>query len=216
MIRIDANHHVWTIARGDYHWMSPDLAIARDYGLDDLRPLLGDISTTVLVQAADSEAELVVACAYAPMRGHELVAAQDQLGAEAYQVVGSAPAESTLRIARDRARAQGAEKVRTVAVEDEPVAGDLRQLLHGVAERGVLCETLGTVEREHQQRVIRQMERHTQDQAYFLFLYNPIELYAVNKAVDYVPYVHSVLDLHELSVTEQHWSIRKQKAAGPE
>ncbi|MGW1465614.1 universal stress protein [Streptomyces sp. NPDC002308] len=72
--------------------------------------------------AADSGAELVVACAYAPMRGHELVAAQDQLGAEAYQVVGSAPAESTLRIARDRARAQGAEKVRTVAVEDEPVA----------------------------------------------------------------------------------------------
>jgi L-fuconolactonase len=57
MIRVDAHHHVWTIARGDYRWMSPDLAIARDYGLDDLRPLLGDITATVLVQAADSEAE---------------------------------------------------------------------------------------------------------------------------------------------------------------
>jgi peptide/nickel transport system substrate-binding protein len=79
--------------------------------------------------------------------------------------------------------------------------------------RRLYAEVLGTVDREHQQRVIRQMERHTQEQAYFLFLYNPIELYAVNKAVDYVPYVHSVLDLHELSVTEQHWSIRKQKAA---
>ena len=57
MIRVDAHHHVWTIARGDYRWMSPDLSIARDYGLDDLRPLLGDTTATVLVQAADTEAE---------------------------------------------------------------------------------------------------------------------------------------------------------------
>jgi L-fuconolactonase len=57
MIKVDAHHHVWTIACGDYGWLSPDLAIARDYGLDDLRPLLGDISATVLVQAADTEAE---------------------------------------------------------------------------------------------------------------------------------------------------------------
>ena len=46
------------------------------------------------------------------------------------------------------------------------------------------------------------MERHTQDRADFLFLYNPIELYVMHKVVDYGPYVHSVLDLHKLSVTE--------------
>jgi L-fuconolactonase len=57
MIRVDAHHHVWTMARGDYRWMSPELPIARDYGLDDLRPLLGDVTATVLVQAADTEAE---------------------------------------------------------------------------------------------------------------------------------------------------------------
>ncbi len=57
MIRVDAHHHVWSIARGDYRWLSPDMSIARDFGLDDLRPLLGDITATVLVQAADSEAE---------------------------------------------------------------------------------------------------------------------------------------------------------------
>jgi L-fuconolactonase len=57
MRQVDAHHHVWTIARGDYGWMSPDLSIARDYGLDDLRPLLGDITATILVQAADTEAE---------------------------------------------------------------------------------------------------------------------------------------------------------------
>ncbi|MFF4243066.1 universal stress protein [Streptomyces sp. NPDC001822] len=72
--------------------------------------------------AAVCEAELVIACAYMPMRGPELALAQDQLGAEAYQVVGSAPAEDTLRVARDRARGQGAVTVRSVAVQDEPVA----------------------------------------------------------------------------------------------
>lgn len=57
MIRIDAHHHVWRIDRGDYGWLTPDLPICRDYALDDLRPLLGDITATVLVQAAPTEAE---------------------------------------------------------------------------------------------------------------------------------------------------------------
>ena len=55
------------------------------------------------------------------------------------------------------------------------------------------------------------MERHTHTQAYFLFLYNPIQLYAVNKAVAFVPYVGGMLNLAEIAVTEQHWSVRKQK-----
>lgn len=54
---IDAHHHVWHVARGDYGWMSPEMAIARDYGLDDLRPLLGEVVGTILVQAADTAAE---------------------------------------------------------------------------------------------------------------------------------------------------------------
>jgi len=39
---------------------------------------------------------------------------------------------------------------------------------------------------------------------------------AVNKAVELVPYVSTVLNLAETSVTEQHWSVRTQKATGPE
>ena len=74
---------------------------------------------------------------------------------------------------------------------------------------------LRTTDRAQQQAVIRQMERHTRDQAYFLFLYNPIELYAANKAVAFVPYVN-MLNLAETAVTEQHWSVRKQKATGQE
>ena len=57
MAVVDAHHHVWRLARGDYGWLTPDLPIYRDYGLDDLRPLLGDITATVLVQAAPTEAE---------------------------------------------------------------------------------------------------------------------------------------------------------------
>ena len=68
---------------------------------------------------------------------------------------------------------------------------------------------LQTIDREQQQALIRQMERHTRDQAYFLFLYNPIKLYAVNKAVDFVPYVSTTLNLAETSVTDEHWSVRR-------
>jgi len=57
MIHIDSHHHVWRVARGDYHWLTPELPIHRDYTLDDLRPLLGEIAATVLVQAAPTEAE---------------------------------------------------------------------------------------------------------------------------------------------------------------
>jgi peptide/nickel transport system substrate-binding protein len=74
-------------------------------------------------------------------------------------------------------------------------------------------QVLGTVDREKQQELIRQMERHTHEQAYFLFLYNPIKLYAVNKAVEFVPYATSNLIFAETSVTDQHWSVREQKAA---
>jgi L-fuconolactonase len=54
---VDAHHHVWQVDRGDYGWLTPDLPICRDYGLDDLRPLLDGIAATVLVQAAPTEAE---------------------------------------------------------------------------------------------------------------------------------------------------------------
>jgi peptide/nickel transport system substrate-binding protein len=83
-------------------------------------------------------------------------------------------------------------------------APELRQLYEQVAS---------AADGEQQQRLIRQMERHTHDQAYFLFLYNPIGLYAVNKAVEFVPHVPTLLDFTETSVTEQHWSVRKQGAA---
>lgn len=75
--------------------------------------------------------------------------------------------------------------------------------------RRLYAQVLGTVDREDQRALIRQMERHTHAQAYFLFLYNPIKLYAVNKAVAFVPYVSGTLNMAETAVTEQHWSVRQ-------
>lgn len=58
--RIDAHQHFWQLARGDYGWLTPELApIVRDFTPDDLAPLIArhGIAGTILVQAAPTEAE---------------------------------------------------------------------------------------------------------------------------------------------------------------
>ncbi|HJQ47279.1 MAG TPA: universal stress protein [Amycolatopsis sp.] len=69
----------------------------------------------------DAGAQLVIVCAYYPASQSDVSKAQDVLRDEAYQVVGSAPAEDTLQSARDRAVKAGATNVETVAVVGEPV-----------------------------------------------------------------------------------------------
>src|ERR1700761_9633036 len=57
---IDAHHHFWTVARGDYGWLTPDTGVLyRDYGPGDLLPHLTEhgISATILVQCAETVAE---------------------------------------------------------------------------------------------------------------------------------------------------------------
>ncbi|WP_282607080.1 amidohydrolase [Pelagibius sp. Alg239-R121] len=57
---IDAHVHLWKIARGDYGWMSSDLAaIYRDFDIEDLRVRLQStgVAQAVLVQAAPTVAE---------------------------------------------------------------------------------------------------------------------------------------------------------------
>jgi nucleotide-binding universal stress UspA family protein len=68
-------------------------------------------------------ATLVVTSAYLPAEpdDRELSQAQDALGDDAYQVVGSHPAEDAVRTAADRARAAGAKDVKTLAVKGSPV-----------------------------------------------------------------------------------------------
>lgn len=68
-------------------------------------------------------ATLVIACAYLPTEtdDRELSRAQDVLGDEAYQVMGSSPADETVRTATDRAVSAGAGQVKQLAVAGSPV-----------------------------------------------------------------------------------------------
>ena len=53
--RVDAHQHFWTLDRGDYDWLTPELEpLYRDYLPEDLEPLLAEagIDRSVLVQAA--------------------------------------------------------------------------------------------------------------------------------------------------------------------
>jgi L-fuconolactonase len=60
-MRIDAHQHFWRVSRGDYGWLTPAAhpAICRDFGPDDLAPLMraAGVGRTVLVQAAPTAAE---------------------------------------------------------------------------------------------------------------------------------------------------------------
>ena len=57
---IDSHHHLWRLSRGDYGWLTPDLAtLYRDFEPADLAPLMaaGRVAGGIVVQAAESEAE---------------------------------------------------------------------------------------------------------------------------------------------------------------
>lgn len=59
-MRIDTHQHFWNLDRGDYTWLTPDLApLYRNFSPEDLKPLLdaSSIDGTIAVQAADSQAE---------------------------------------------------------------------------------------------------------------------------------------------------------------
>ena len=59
-MRIDAHQHFWSLGRGDYDWLTPELSILyRDFKPSDLAPLLDQhqIEGTVLVQASPTLAE---------------------------------------------------------------------------------------------------------------------------------------------------------------
>jgi L-fuconolactonase len=60
LVILDCHHHLWKVARGDYHWMrgAPPI-LRRDYLVEDLRPQLlpCGVDRTIVVQAAPTEAE---------------------------------------------------------------------------------------------------------------------------------------------------------------
>lgn len=60
MIAIDSHQHFWSLKRGDYDWLTPNLeALYRDFMPSDLAPILNAVGVkkTVLVQATPTLAE---------------------------------------------------------------------------------------------------------------------------------------------------------------
>jgi nucleotide-binding universal stress UspA family protein len=88
-------------------------------GTDGSQTSLGAVERAASL-ARDAGARLVIACAYFPQRPDPAVS--DVLKDEAFQVVGSAPAEESLRLARDRAVQAGATDIATFAIEGRPAA----------------------------------------------------------------------------------------------
>jgi len=86
----------------------------------------GSDSSLIAVERAASltaagGGQLVIACAYFPASQREVKRASEALREEAYQVMGSAPAEDTLQTAHDRAKRAGAQDIVTKAVSGAPV-----------------------------------------------------------------------------------------------
>lgn len=65
-----------------------------------------------------------------------------------------------------------------------------------------------TVDEKAQDKKIQQIEQYVYDRAYAVFIYSPLNLYAVNKEVNFVPQKFLSLRLKETSVTDKHWSVR--------
>jgi nucleotide-binding universal stress UspA family protein len=86
----------------------------------------GSASATRAVQraarlAADAGATLLIASAYQPLSERDRQAAINQLGNDAYKVMGSNPAEDALRDAEALAHNEGVKEVVTIAEAGDPV-----------------------------------------------------------------------------------------------
>ena len=65
-----------------------------------------------------------------------------------------------------------------------------------------------TVDEAAQDEKMQQMEKYVYDHAYAVFIYSPLNLYAVNKEVRFVPQKFLRLRLKETSVSDNHWSLK--------
>jgi peptide/nickel transport system substrate-binding protein len=70
-----------------------------------------------------------------------------------------------------------------------------------------------TIDEAAQDEKMRKLEQYVYDRAYAIFIYSALNLYAVNKAVDFVPQKNRMLRLKETSVTNSHWSVRSSAEA---
>ncbi len=89
--------------------------------------------------------------------------------------------------------------------------GQLRWIEYDPVYEKMWKEMARTVDNDAQEEMIRQMVHYIYNRDYYLFIYSPLSLYAVNKEVNFVPQKGRLLRLKETSVTDNHWSVRGGK-----
>lgn len=154
-MRIDAHQHFWRLARGDYGWLTPDLApIYLDFGPGDLAPLLAEagIDGTVLVQAAPTVAETEYLL--------EIAAARDfVLGVVGWVPFGDPAAPETLARLSESGRLVGVRPmIQDIADDDWMLRPDLAPAFGAVRELDLSFDAL--VLPRHLPRLRRLLERH--------------------------------------------------------
>jgi len=154
-MRIDAHHHLWTLARGDYGWLTSDLApIYRDFSLADLAPHLAaaGIEGTILVQAAPTEAETTFLLGIAEnaevVRG--VVGWTDFDAADAMPRIDVVAARELLVGLRPM--------VHDIADDDWLLSPALEPLLRAMAGYGLVFDAL--VKPRHLPRLLRVIDSH--------------------------------------------------------
>ncbi len=153
--RVDAHHHFWRLARGDYAWLTPDLDVLyRDHEPEELAPLLAErnIAQTVLVQAAPTDAESDFLL--------ELASRHDFVGA----VVGwvdMAAAEAPEKLA---ARAENVwfrgirPMIQDIADDDWMLRRELTPAFEALTSLGLRFDAL--VQPHHLNKLLHLVERH--------------------------------------------------------
>jgi L-fuconolactonase len=155
-MRIDGHHHLWSLARGDYGWLTPELApLYCDFGLPDLMPHLAaaGIEGTILVQAAPTEAEtrylLDIANTAEVVRG--VVGWTDFDAADAAARIDGFCAQQLLVGLRPM--------VQDIADDDWLLRPALAPLLAAMASGGLVFDAL--VKPRHLQNLLQIVDRHS-------------------------------------------------------
>ena len=86
----------------------------------------------------------------------------------------------------------------------------LRWIVYDQVYEDMWNDLVRTVDEKKQDEKMQRMEAYIYDRAYAVFIYSPLNLYAVNKEVNFVPQKFLQLRLKETSVTDNHWSVRSK------
>jgi L-fuconolactonase len=154
-MRIDAHQHFWRRDRGDYDWLTPELApLWRDFLPDDLAPLLArhGIEGTVLVQAAPTEAEtafmLLLARSHRFIRG--VVGWTDLAAADAPARIAALAADPLLVGLRPM--------LQDLPDDDAILAPAVQPALAAMASHGLALDAL--IRPRHLPRLLKVRDRH--------------------------------------------------------